>query len=45
MVRGEISEVRGEMKLSVARQTYIILAGVAALIIPIYIALFTGAAG
>ena len=40
-----LAGVRGEMKLGFARQTYVILAGVAAAITPIYIALFTGAAG
>ena len=48
-VRGEMAEVRGETKLGLARQTYVILAGVAAglaaAMTPIYIALFTGAAG
>ena len=38
-------EVRGEMKLGLARQTYVILAGLAAIITPIYIALFSGAGG
>ena len=38
-------EVRGEMKLGLARQTYVILAGMAAIITPIYIALFSGAGG
>ena len=37
--------MRGEMKLSIARQTYIILVNVAVLITPLYIALFTGGAG
>ena len=40
-----IAKVGGESKRDVARQTYVILAGVAAAITPIYIALFTGAAG
>ena len=48
-VRGEMAGVRGETKLGRARQTYVILAGVAAglaaAMTPIYIALFTGAAG
>ena len=48
-VRGEMAGVRGETKLGLARQTYVILAGVAAglaaAMTPIYIALFTGAAG
>ena len=39
-----LAGVRGETKLSIARQTYVILVGLAALITPIYIALFTGAA-
>ena len=39
------AEVRGEAKRDIARQTYVILAGVTAIITPIYIALFTGAAG
>ena len=47
-----LADLRGEMKLDMARQTrdmarqtYVILAGLAAIITPIYIALFTGAAG
>ena len=44
-VRGEIAELRGETKIGMARQTYVILAGLAAAMTPIYIALFTGAAG
>ena len=47
-----LADLRGEMKLNmarltrdIARQTYVILAGLAAIITPIYIALFTGAAG
>ena len=47
-VRGEIADLRGETKLSIAHQTYVILAGVAAslaaALTPIYIALFSGAA-
>ena len=41
---GEISDLRGETKRDIARQTYVILAGLVAIITPIYIALFTGAA-
>ena len=44
-VRGEIAEVRGEMKLGLAKQTYVMLVGVAVLVTPIYLALFTGGAG
>ena len=44
-VRGEISKLGGEAKRDVARQTYVILAGLVAIITPIYIALFTGATG
>ena len=44
-LRGEIAELRGEMKLSIARMTYVILVGMAALVTPLYIALFTGPAG
>ena len=44
-VRGEISDLRGETKRDIARQTYVILAGLVAIITPIYIALFTGAVG
>ena len=47
-----LADLRGEMKLDMARltrdmarQTYVILAGLVAIITPIYIALFTGAAG
>ena len=40
-----LTKVRGEMKLGLARQTYVILAGLAAIITPIYIALFSGAGG
>ena len=40
-----LTKVRGEMKLGLARQTYVILAGMAAIITPIYIALFSGAGG
>ena len=47
-----LADLRGETKLDMARltrdmarQTYVILAGLAAIITPIYIALFTGAAG
>ena len=47
-----LADLRGEMNLGMARltrgmarQTYVILAGLAAIITPIYIALFTGAAG
>ena len=47
-----LADLRGEMKLGMARltrdmarQTYVILAGLVAIITPIYIALFTGAAG
>ena len=43
-LRGEISDLRGETKRDIARQTYVILAGLVAIITPIYIALFTGAA-
>ena len=50
-MRGEMAELRGEMaglrgatKLSLARQTFILLAALAAAMTPIYIALFTGAA-
>ena len=44
-VRVEISKLGGEAKRDVARQTYVILAGLVAIITPIYIALFTGATG
>ena len=47
-----LADLRGELKLDMARltrdmarQTYVILAGLVAIITPIYIALFTGAAG
>ena len=47
-----LADLRGEMNLGMARltrdmarQTYVILAGLVAIITPIYIALFTGAAG
>ena len=43
-VRGEISKLGGETKRDIARQTYVILAGLVAIITPVYIALFTGAA-
>ena len=42
-VRGEMAELRGETKLSLARQTFILLAALAAAMTPIYIALFTAA--
>ena len=42
-------EMRGEMKLGLARQTYVVLAGVAAMLAaaltPIYLTLFSGGAG
>ena len=41
---GAISRLDGKTERLVARQTYVILVGLAALITPIYIALFTGAA-
>ena len=41
-LRGEMAELRGETKLSLARQTFILLAALAAAVTPIYIALFTG---
>ena len=44
-VRGEMGELRGETKLGIARQTYVILVAVLAAMTPIYIALFTGAGG
>ena len=44
-VRGEISELRGETKLGLARQTWIILVALVAGLAPIYIALFAGVAG
>ena len=47
-----LADLRGEMKLDMARltrdmarRTYVILAGLAAIITPIYFALFSGAAG
>ncbi|MCY3661260.1 MAG: hypothetical protein OXH28_00370 [bacterium] len=44
-----LADVRGEMKSDLAKQTYIVLAGVAAALAaamtPVYIALFTGLAG
>ena len=47
-----LADLRGEMNLGMARltrdmarQTYVILAGLAAIITPIYFALFSGAAG
>ena len=40
-----LTDLRGETKFGLARQTYVILAGFAAAMTPIYIALFTGAAG
>jgi hypothetical protein len=39
------TEMRGEVKLGLARQTYAILVGVAAMITPIYLALFSGGGG
>ena len=44
-VRGEAKRDIARLNRDIARQTYVILAGVAAIITPIYIALFTGAAG
>ena len=38
-------EMRGESKLGRARQTYVTLVGVAAMITPVYVALFSGGAG
>ena len=37
-----LAGVRGEMKSGFAKQTYVVLAGVAAMLAPFYIALFTG---
>jgi hypothetical protein len=39
------TEMRGETKLGLARQTYVMLVGVAAMITPIYLVLFTRTAG
>ena len=36
------TEMRGEMKLGFAKQTYVMLVGMAALVTPIYLALFAG---
>ncbi|MXZ31311.1 MAG: hypothetical protein F4Z22_10855 [Acidimicrobiia bacterium] len=48
-VRGELADVRGELKLGLAKQTYIVLAGVAAVLAaamtPVYIALFAAFGG
>ncbi len=48
-VDARFTEMRGEMKLGLARQTYVVLAGVAVMLAgaltPIYLTLFTGAAG
>ena len=44
-LRGEMHILRGDMKLGIARQTYVILAALAAVMTPIYFALFTGTAG
>ena len=41
-VRGEIAELRGEMKSSRATQTYVFLVGLVVTMTPIYLALFTG---
>ena len=41
-LRGEMKGLRGETKLSLARQTFVLLAALAAAVTPIYIALFTG---
>ena len=41
----KFTEMRGEMKLGLARQTYVVLVGVAAMITPVYLALFSGGAG
>ena len=41
-VRGEIADLRGEMKSGRATQTYVFLVGLAAIMTPIYLALFTG---
>ena len=40
----KFTEMRGEMKLGLARQTYVVLVGVAAMITPVYLALFSGGA-
>ena len=40
-----LADVRGEMKSGLAKQTYVMLAGVAALVTPIYLALFALFAG
>ena len=37
-----LADVRGEMKSGFAKQTYVFLLGLAAVITPIYLALFTG---
>ena len=37
-----LADVRGEMKSGLATQTYVILAGLAAAMTPIYLTLFTG---
>ena len=41
-VDAKFTEMRGEMKLGLARQTYVVLVGMAAMITPIYLALFSG---
>lgn len=41
-LRGEIVHLRGETKLGIARMTYVTLAGFAAAVTPIYLALFAG---
>lgn len=41
-VRGDIKELRGEMKSGRATQTYVFLVGLVATMTPIYLALFAG---
>ena len=41
-IRGEIAKLGGESKRDMARQTFVILAAIAAVITPIYLAMFNG---
>lgn len=41
-VDARFTEMRGEMKSDLAKQTYVMLVGVAVLVTPIYLALFAG---
>lgn len=44
-VDARLTDVRGEMKSGLAKQTYVMLVGMAVLVTPIYLALFAGLGG